>query len=113
MEVSNVMKAQTVYGQFDPQAGLALSDTDPCRELGDVCAGEHGTAESELLESILDRANLNAAWRRVRSNGGASGIDGMSIEDFLPFARANWSRIETQLREGTYRPAAVRRVWIP
>ncbi len=113
MEVSNVMKAQTVYGQSDPQAGSPLTGTDPCRELGDVCAGKHGAAEQELLELMLDRANLNAAWRRVRSNGGASGIDGMSIEDFLPFAREHWSRIETQLKEGTYQPAAVRRVWIP
>ena len=53
------------------------------------------------------------AWRRVRSNSGASGIDGMSIEDFLPFARAHWSRIETQLKEGSYQPAALRRIWIP
>ena len=47
------MKARTVYGQFDLQSGVALDYTDPCRELSDVYAGKHGTAESELLESIL------------------------------------------------------------
>ena len=42
-------KARTVNGQFDPQAGLSLNGTDPCRELSDVCVGKHGTAEDDIL----------------------------------------------------------------
>jgi RNA-directed DNA polymerase len=49
----------------------------------------------------------------VKANKGAPGIDGMTIEDFPAFAREHWPRIATAIREGNYRPAPVRRVWIP
>ena len=66
--------------------------------------------------SRTDRAqrsqNLAAAWQRVKANKGAPGIDGMTIEDFPAFAREHWPRIATAIREGTYRPAPVKRVWI-
>lgn len=49
----------------------------------------------------------------MKANKGAPGIDGMTVEDFPAFARENWSRIATAIREGNYRPAPVRRVFIP
>src|SRR5690606_33253881 len=52
-------------------------------------------------------------WKRVKANKGAPGIDGMTIDDFPAFARAEWPRIAAAIRDGTYRPAPVRRVWIP
>ena len=57
--------------------------------------------------------NLSEAWKRVKRNKGASGIDGMTVEDFPAFAREHWPRIATAIREGNYRPAPVRRVFIP
>jgi RNA-directed DNA polymerase len=66
-----------------------------------------------MIEEILEPENLAAAWQRVKANKGAPGIDGMTIEDFPAFAREHWPRIATAIREGNYRPAPVRRVWIP
>lgn len=66
-----------------------------------------------LFEQVLDGANLNLAWQQVKANKGAPGIDGMTIDDFPAFAREHWERIRAQLSKGTYRPAPVRRVFIP
>ena len=66
-----------------------------------------------MMESILERENLLRAWQRVKSNAGAPGIDGMTVEGFPAFCREHWSRIRSALMEGTYRPAPVRRVFIP
>ena len=63
-------------------------------------------------EEVLRRENLLRALKRVRRNKGAPGVDGMTVEAFPAFAREHWPRIRAALMEGTYRPAAVRRVWI-
>lgn len=69
--------------------------------------------QSELMVRILDRANMQRAWKRVKSNKGAPGIDGMTIDAFPAFAREQWSGIRQSLQDGTYRPQPVRRVSIP
>lgn len=77
-----------------------------------------GRAEKEspcedLLERILDRDNLNAAWKRVKQNGGAAGIDGMEIAAFRGFLAEHRDTILGKLRDGSYCPSPVRRVEIP
>jgi RNA-directed DNA polymerase len=67
----------------------------------------------ELMTQVLDRANVQRAWKRVKANKGAPGIDGMSIDDFPEFARLHWAGIRQQLADGTYQPQPVRRVSIP
>jgi RNA-directed DNA polymerase len=64
------------------------------------------------IEQVLSATNLARAWKRVKANRGAPGIDAMSIDDFPAFKRRHWERIESDLRNGTYRPAPVRRVFI-
>ena len=66
-----------------------------------------------LMEAVLSPANLHRAWRRVKSNGGAPGIDGLRIEDFPAYARDQWPAIRQTLSEGRYQPQPVRRVTIP
>jgi RNA-directed DNA polymerase len=66
-----------------------------------------------MMERVLARENLLSAWHRVKSNKGAPGIDGMSIEVFPEFLRKHWLRLRSALQEGTYCPAPVRRVMIP
>lgn len=65
-----------------------------------------------MIEEILEPENLARAWKRVKANKGAPGIDGMTVEDFPAFARKEWPRIARAIAEGTYRPAPVRRSWI-
>jgi len=66
-----------------------------------------------LLEQVVERGNMLAAWKRVKANGGAPGVDGMSIDELWPWLHANWSRIRVELLEGRYKPQPVRRVEIP
>jgi RNA-directed DNA polymerase len=66
-----------------------------------------------LLERILSRKNMHKAWKRVKANKGAPGIDNMSIREFPEFARNNWDDIRQSLLDGTYRPLPVKRVEIP
>lgn len=66
-----------------------------------------------LMERILAADNLRRAWRQVKRNRGAPGIDRMRIEDFPAYARGHWPAIRQALREGTYCPQPVRRVSIP
>ena len=62
---------------------------------------------------IVDPANLKRAWKRVKANKGAPGVDGMSLSDFPAFARSHWPTIRQALLEDTYQPQPVRRVAIP
>ena len=66
-----------------------------------------------MMEQVLASENLRMAWRRVKANAGAPGIDGMTVEAFPAFCRKHWPRIRSALMAGTYRPAPVRRVFIP
>lgn len=68
---------------------------------------------NELMAAVLSSDNLRTAWKRVKANKGAPGIDGIPIEDFPAYLRAHWGDIRRQLDHGRYRPSAVRRVEIP
>ena len=68
---------------------------------------------ADLLERILDRDNLNRAYKRVKANKGAPGIDGMTVEDALPWLREHREELLDQIRSGKYKPQAVRRKEIP
>ncbi len=66
-----------------------------------------------LMEGIVAADNMRRAWRQVRRNRGAPGIDGMRVEDFPAYARGHWPTIKQALLGGTYSPQPVRRVSIP
>ena len=66
-----------------------------------------------LMEKIVDPDNLVRAWNKVRSNGGAPGPDGITIDEFPDHCREHWPVIKQQLLEGTYQPSPARRKSIP
>ena len=66
-----------------------------------------------LLELILRKDNLNKAYKKVKSNKGKGGIDGMQVDELLPYLKENQSEIIREIREGKYKPNPVRRVEIP
>ena len=77
--------------------------------------GRNGGNEysSGLLEKILHRDNMNNAYRRVKENKGSHGVDGMSVNELLPYLKQNGNQIRQFILEGTYNPQPVRRVEIP
>ena len=66
-----------------------------------------------LLEAALTRENLQAAWKRVKANKGAAGVDGLDIEHTARMLQTKWPQIRQDLLAGRYRPEPVRRVMIP
>lgn len=66
-----------------------------------------------LLEAALTRQNLMVAWKRVKANKGAAGVDGLDIEQTAQMLRTNWPQTRQLLLTGNYRPQPVRKVMIP
>jgi len=69
--------------------------------------------DTDLLEEILSKENMNRAYKKVKSNKGAGGVDKMSVDELLTFLRNNSKSLIQQIRDGKYKPNPVRRVEIP
>lgn len=92
---------------------------------GGTCLTEHGRQQTltafdqqraltvDLMEQVCDPKNLLRAYRRVRSNQGKPGVDGMTVHDLADWLRNNNAALTASLLQGTYRPQAVRGVQIP
>jgi len=68
---------------------------------------------NDLLKRVLSPANLHTAWKQVRRNKGAPGVDGITIEDYPQWAKQHWAAARRALERGYYMPQPVRRVEIP
>ena len=74
---------------------------------------ERDSAQPDLLEKILERDNLNRAFKRVKANKGAPGVDGMTIDETLKWLKEHNHELIDRIRRGKYTPKPVRRVEIP
>ena len=74
---------------------------------------ERDSAQPKLLEAILHKENFNRAYKRVKANKGAPGIDGMTIEEALPYLKEHQQELTDRIYRGKYTPSPVRRVEIP
>ena len=108
------MKGRTEKEGSDPVKETRADTASRRGERESLCGGKHGDPQEQtMMERILAPENLALAWKRVKANRGAPGIDGMTVEAFPAFCREHWPRIRAAIKEGTYRPAPVRRVFIP
>jgi RNA-directed DNA polymerase len=80
-----------------------------------VAAREPESPESteQLMEEVVERENLTKALKRVRSNRGSPGVDGMTVDELPGYLREHWPILRDQLLSGAYVPQAVKRVEIP
>ena len=93
-----------------------MSSHDTKNPNGEVRMGhvvEKPDPNAYLLERILSRENMLLAWKRVKANHGAPGIDGMTIEAFPEYLREHWKAVRESILSGTYQPLPVRRTEIP
>lgn len=74
--------------------------------------GVKGGKWFSLIDKVYATANLAQAYNRVAANGGAAGVDHQTVQMYERQLSANQEKLATQLQEGSYRPQAVRRVWI-
>ena len=66
-----------------------------------------------LMEAVVERGNMTAAYRRVVGNKGVAGVDGMTVNELKPYLNEQWERIKSELLEDRYTPQAVKEVEIP
>ena len=83
------------------------------RMLEALVIGVKGGKWYSLMDKVCTEANLRAAWKRVRANKGAAGVDAQSVAAFSHAEGKYLSEIREELQADTYRPAPVRRTWIP
>lgn len=98
------------------EAGRGLASDEACgppHEHPDTGSARPKAGAGPLLEAALTRENLQAAWRRVKANKGAAGVDGLDIEQTAHMLQTKWPQIRQELLAGRYRPEPVRRVMIP
>jgi RNA-directed DNA polymerase len=94
-------------------AGGTCRSTERERQASTAGKGNTQPKATKVMEEVLRRENLLKALKRVQSNQGAPGIDGMTVDAIKPYLKANWPRIREELLSGRYVPVPVRRVDIP
>ena len=103
--------------EYIGNGGFLQRDSVEHKEYAEACSTENReVAErdgADLLEKVLDRDNLNRAYRRVKANKGACGVDGMTVEEALPWLKEHREELLESIRSGKYKPSPVRRVEIP
>ena len=103
--------------EYAENGGFLQRDSVEHEEYAEAYSTESREADrkdgADLLEKVLDRDNLNKAYKRVKANKGASGVDGMSVEEALPWLKEHRNELLESIRNGKYKPSPVRRVEIP
>jgi RNA-directed DNA polymerase len=97
------------------RAGISSGEAgrDPVSDEANDPRRETESTGSGLLLAVLTRENLRQAWKRVKANKGAAGVEGLDIEQTARHLVTAWPEIREQLLQGTYRASPVRRVTIP
>jgi len=116
--VSKVRKADNPATKraYPPETGVELRGKEGEQSHAPASTeGEDGNKlnTSTLLEKVLDRENLNLAYKRVKKNDGSHGVDGMKVDELLPYLKQHGDTLKQSILEGKYRPQPVRRVEIP
>src|SRR5262245_32472379 len=95
-------------------AGEGGTGSGACAEQQTPAAWKQQRALTQtVMEEVASSTNLNLAYRRVKANKGAAGVDGMTVTDLLPWIRENRERLIAALLDGSYQPQTVRGVEIP
>ena len=116
---SNAMSLGNARHQKSGQPGRTVGGKGEARpkavrdEAGLARHEPEGSGRADLLEQVLARENLVLAWKRVKSNRGSAGVDGLTIQATAEYLKTHWPRIRETLQNGSYRPQPVRRVQIP
>jgi RNA-directed DNA polymerase len=89
------------------------AEASDCERIAEKDNTVRTSGTDRLLEKILHRDNLNKAYKRVKTNKGAGGVDKMSVDELLPYLKGHRDELIERIREGKYKPNPVRRVEIP
>ena len=102
-------KPERDRGNGGGTAGVPVS----ARQAAAACNGSTDSQNTMTIEEVLRRENMQRAYQRVKRNRGSAGVDGMTVDELMPYLRSHWGRIRDEIREGRYRPQPVLLVEIP
>ena len=121
----NNEKAEYMSSSRDEQGKQKPSDrrtTEPTKQVKPAGLGrsaepsparDNGKSDVGVWEAVFERKNMQTALKRVESNKGAAGIDGMEVSELCGYLKEHWLEVREALESGKYRPSPVRRVEIP
>lgn len=91
----------------------SISTKNPSGGVGDRRSAIKPSLDTTLMQQVVERGNMRRAWRQVKANRGAPGIDGQTIAEAHDWLRTNWTTLRESLLMGTYQPLPLRRKSIP
>ena len=94
--------------QVKPAGVVQSAEPSPARD-----SGKSDVEVQKVWNAVFERSNMQTALKRVESNQGAAGIDGMEVQDLHGYLKEHWLEVREALESGKYRPSPVRRVEIP
>jgi len=107
---------KTSYEDFPTEVGLEVRDKKEVCSMppaSSIVKAKVQTDTANLLEQILHRDNLNRAYKRIKKNKGSHGVDGMQVDELLPFLKQHGEALRKEIANEKYKPQPVRRVEIP
>lgn len=110
---AGVPETATQAGEIASRWGWVEPSVWTARMLAALEEGVKGGRWYSLMDKVYAMPNLRAAFKKVKANGGAAGVDHQTVEMYERCLEENLERLSQALKAGTYRPQAVRRVWIP
>ena len=97
--------------EYAESGGFLQRDSVEHEEYAEAYSAECQKVEerdsADLLEKVLSRDNLNKAYKRVKANKGASGVDGMTVDEALPWLKEHGEELLDSIRNGKYKPSPV------
>ena len=99
--------------QVKPVGEVQSVESFPARDNGKSDVSDGLSLSKPVWEAVFSRENMQTALKRVESNKGTAGIDGMKVADLRGYLKAHWLEVREALESGKYRPSPVRRVEIP
>lgn len=112
-KLAGVPETATQAGEIPARWGWVEPSVWTARMLTALEQGVKGGKWYSLMDKVYTLPNLRAAFKRVKANRGAAGVDHRTVEMYERRLEKNLERLSQALKAGTYRPQAVRRVWIP
>ena len=94
-------------------SGRNLRDKPEEESNATIMEGSTGPKTAQLMEAVVERSNMIKALHRVERNGGAAGVDGMTVRELRAYLKGQWLTIKDNLLADNYKPKPVRRVEIP
>lgn len=113
MRSGEVAKRPEMVGREQEHGGGTARRTGCAHQSSSARNGTVSDETPTLIQQVVCRENLMEAYRRVVANGGAPGVDGLTVHQLRDHCREHWSRIREELLSGTYLPQPVRKVEIP